>query len=211
MRLAAAAPAIQGFVEAVGPGGIHGWAWLPDVPEARLRIELRADGDLLDATVADRARPDLARNGIGDGGHAFVLAMPDRDATALSICAVTADGVTHPLPTALAAPPRDETRRLVEQIVASQRVLHRNLQALLLAGKERAPAEAALERIAAMQAALDARAAELELFVARLDQRLAVLDEARPAPPAGRGNLPLVAALGLFGLGLAGLAVTLGG
>lgn len=207
----AAAEPVQGFVEAVGPAEIHGWAWSPGAPGARLRIELHAGGAVLDATLADRPRPDLARNGIGDGAHAFVLPMPQDEPAALRLVAVAPDGTVVPLPGAPEPPGRrDETRRMLEQLVASQRVLHRNLQAVLLAAKAREPVEAALDRVATTQAALDARAAELELFVARLDLRLAALDAARPSGRgAPRGRAAVVAALGLFALGLAGLGMGL--
>jgi hypothetical protein len=206
------APAIRGFVEVMGPERVVGWAWDASRPAARVRVELR-DGDaVLAAMPADQPRPDLARNGVGDGAHAFAFVLDDatHDPAKLRVVAIDADGTAVPLSAPPPAP--DDARRTLESLVSSQRVLHRNLQAVLLAVKAREPVEAALERIAEAQAALAQRTAELEGFVLRLDEQLARLTPQDAAPRAGRGSLlALCAAITVAAGGFAAMAVRLVG
>jgi hypothetical protein len=215
--LAEAAPPparVQGYVEAITDRRIVGWAWSPAAPDARLRIVLR-DGDaVLESVLADQPRPDLAQNGVGDGAHAFAFELdPAWSARAreLDVVAIAPDDSETPLG-APPAPARagEDVRRVLDGLVGSQRVMHRNLQALLLAAKAREPLDAAIERIGQTQQALDARTAELELFVTRLDERLAALDRG-PAParsgPALR--LALGAALAVSVAGFVGVAAHL--
>jgi len=209
---------VQGYVEAVGERGIVGWAWSPATPAARLRVVLR-DGDaVVDSVLADQPRDDLAKNGVGDGAHAFAFALDPAWAAragALDVVALAPDGAETvlgppPAPVGTAVRAGEDVRRALEGIAASQRVLHRNLQALLLAAKAREPLDAAVDRIGLTQQALDARAAELELFVARLDERLAALDRVqRPARSGGAMRLALAAALALAVAGIAGVAAQL--
>lgn len=206
---------MRGYVEAIGATAIQGWAWSPIEPEARLTVVLR-DGDaVLQSVLADRPRPDLARNGVGDGAHAFTLELDAGHAARageLEVVAIAPDGSEL----VLAAPPPAtgvaDLRRALEGLAASQRVLHRNLQALLLASKAREPMDAALERIAEVQSALDARTAELEVFVSRLDARLAALaPEAAPASSARAGRVALAAAGALAVVGIAGVLARMAG
>lgn len=212
---AAAAPVlVQGYVEAVTDRLIVGWAWSPKTPDARLRIVLR-DGDaVLETATADRPRPDLAQNGVGDGAHAFTFELDPAWAARTSALEVIAIGPDES-ETMLGPPPAqprgsEESRRLLEGLAASQRVLHRNLQALLLAAKAREPLDAAIERIGASQQALDARTADLETFIARLDERLAAFDRAHEPPPRSPWfRLALGGAVVLVVGGFAGVAAQL--
>jgi hypothetical protein len=210
-------PAVQGHVEAIADQRIHGWAWSPASPDARLRIELREHEVVLQAVVADAVRPDLARNGVGDGGHAFVLdldpALGERTA-GFDVVAIAPDGtelVLAPPPSPLRAP--DDARRLIEQLVGSQRLLHRNLQALMLASQAREPIDGVLERIAQAQQALDTRATELAMFVSRLDDRLAALAAAEGSgAPFDQGRvLALSAAYAVAAAGTVGVLLRLVG
>jgi len=75
---AAAAPggrALQGFVDKATWSLVEGWAWDPETPEERIRIDLVEDGTPLLTAVADGDRPGLALVGIGDGRHAFSIAL----------------------------------------------------------------------------------------------------------------------------------------
>jgi len=67
---------LKGRVERVERGSIHGWAFDPSAPDRRLDIEIRIDGVAAVSCVADRARGDLARSGIGDGSHGFQAELP---------------------------------------------------------------------------------------------------------------------------------------
>lgn len=68
---------MNGRVDAIDMGRIFGWAFDPVAPEQRLTIRVLLDGKVIAEAVADRNRPDLRRNGIGDGKHAFEIALPD--------------------------------------------------------------------------------------------------------------------------------------
>ncbi|EUC00938.1 hypothetical protein PMI07_004224 [Rhizobium sp. CF080] len=68
---------MNGRVDAVDMGRIFGWAFDPMAPDQRLTIRVLLDGKVIAEAVADRNRPDLRRNGIGDGKHAFEIVLPD--------------------------------------------------------------------------------------------------------------------------------------
>ncbi|MCV9961836.1 hypothetical protein OIU34_07960 [Pararhizobium sp. BT-229] len=68
---------MNGRVDAIDMGRIFGWAFDPMAPDQRLVIRVLLDGKVIAEAVADRNRPDLRRNGIGDGKHAFEIALPD--------------------------------------------------------------------------------------------------------------------------------------
>ncbi len=68
---------MNGRVDAIDQGRIFGWAFDPMAPDQRLTIRVLLDGKVIAEAVADRNRPDLRRNGIGDGKHAFEIALPD--------------------------------------------------------------------------------------------------------------------------------------
>lgn len=68
---------MNGRVDAIDMGRIFGWAFDPMAPDQRLVIRVLLDGKVIAEAVADRNRPDLRRNGIGDGKHAFEIALPE--------------------------------------------------------------------------------------------------------------------------------------
>lgn len=68
---------MNGRVDAIDMGRIFGWAFDPMAPDQRLVIRVLLDGKVIAEAIADRNRPDLRRNGIGDGKHAFEIALPE--------------------------------------------------------------------------------------------------------------------------------------
>ncbi|MDQ0560086.1 hypothetical protein QO004_001868 [Rhizobium mesoamericanum] len=68
---------MNGRVDAIDMGRIFGWAFDPMAPDQRVTIRVLLDGKVIAEAVADRNRPDLKRNGIGDGKHAFEIALPN--------------------------------------------------------------------------------------------------------------------------------------
>ena len=172
--------AVAGYVEAVTVNAAMGWTWIPGQAEP-LAVELRLGAQVVAEAVADGLRADLVSSGIGDGRHAFTLRVPEtlRPRLAeLRVFARTPDGAAVPLGS---VPAEDgvaerllQLSRGMEMLIGSQRVLHRNVQAVLLAGGQAgAPAEGA--PVAAAQAALADGIATLELFVIRLEQGMAGL------------------------------------
>ena len=65
-----------GFLDEVDCNTIGGWAWNQASPAMTLFIDLYEGEALIDTVAADRFRPDLLQNGIGDGYHAFLLPIP---------------------------------------------------------------------------------------------------------------------------------------
>ena len=193
--------AVAGYVEAATETSVLGWAWVPG-HGAPLRVELRLGEAVLSEAVADELRDDLARSGIGDGRHAFTLPVPDTHRARLAELRVVVrapDGAAVPL----GAPPAEDglaetlakLGRGMEMLVGSQRVLHRNLQAALLARTEPAKGPGDPARV-------EEEIATLELFVVRLEQALAA---SRPAAAAARteprwmlGSVAAVAGLALL-------------
>lgn len=178
--------AIRGAVDNVGAEKIYGWAWHPDHPTERLRIEARLGGQAVLCGRADFARPDLAPSGIGDGNHAFELRLnPDCVArrAELAIVAVASDGTEATLPFRVRRTPAiaaAEARRDVERLATSQRELRDEMRGAIasLARAQRAEGGAAAAmQVATVQARLEERLGTLDLWLARIDQRLAVLAE----------------------------------
>jgi hypothetical protein len=70
-------PEIDGRLDALDASCVVGWAADRSDLGARLSVDLLIDHKLVAKTVADLPRPDLAREGIGDGAHAFRFELPD--------------------------------------------------------------------------------------------------------------------------------------
>ncbi|WP_291295583.1 hypothetical protein [Elioraea sp.] len=206
-----ARPAPVGFVEARTHDRILGWAWDPGRPEARLGIAL-VDGERIVArTVADQGRDDLARNGIGDGAHAFGFLLDDglrSRAATLDVAVMGEEGALIRLPSAQAEPaavPIQQMQRGLAALAAGQRALLKAVQAPPAdRGAELADALAA---IAEQQQRIERAVGTLEVFVARLDERLAALASAAPRPAARGGGFVAAAIIGALGLAALGWAL----
>lgn len=218
-------PAVTGYVEAVTATAALGWAWAPGQAEP-LAVELRLGAEVVAEAVADGLRPDLARSGIGEGRHAFSLKTPERlrsRVAELRVFARTADGAAVPLG---GVPAEDgvaerlvQISRGMEALIGSQRVLHRNVQAALLAapqpgaqpgaqsGTQSGAPAAALAEVAATQASLAESVATLELFVTRLEQGMAAMAAQRTRTAQPRWALGGLAALATAALVLSAWAL----
>jgi hypothetical protein len=222
----AAPPEVTGYVEAATADRLLGWAWAPRTPGVRASVELRLGDEVIATAVADQPRPDLASNGVGDGCHAFALAIPDEyrsRAAELRVFARAGDGDAWPI----GAPPAAEglseqttkVLRGIETLIGSQRLMHRNLQAALTSGsktteEEEQQAAAALARLKDLQGTLGDQMATLERFVMRLDERLAAMDgENAPAyaPAPRKPARPRGAALWVMAFSALALIVALFG
>jgi hypothetical protein len=201
---------IRGFVEARSGEAILGWAWAPARPDERLTVALRLDGQKVAEAVAALPREDLARGGIGDGAHAFRFDLaPEQaeQAAAFEVVVAEAEGREHCLEAAPKAPAAPvevlafaRLQRGIEQLAAGQRALLRQ------APSAEAGAVDMLARIAETQHHTAEQLESLELFVNRLDTRLAAL-AAEPASP--RIPARSVALAALLGAGAA-FAMALG-
>lgn len=214
---------IRGLVDNATDKGLYGWAWNARRPGERLVVELQLDGRTLTSAVADGARPDLARAGVGDGAHAFALRLlPEWQARSddFSVVARTADGTqvtipqrapraSNPTPMTAptsASPSAAQLLQGIEALAASQRQTQDTLNGIAARLPERADAEFP----ATAQRDLADRLDALDQWLTRLDARLAE-DAARPAQAPGSLHLSLQAALlailGLASLGALGVAI----
>jgi autotransporter passenger strand-loop-strand repeat protein len=66
-------PTRRGRLEEATHARIRGWAWDAADPDAKLALEVFANGERIARVIADRFRGDLEDAGIGDGRHGFVL------------------------------------------------------------------------------------------------------------------------------------------
>lgn len=64
---------LNGHLDGVRDGQLHGWLWAPERPRLRLAVAIFCDGEPWARVQADRQRDDLAEAGIGDGGYGFAL------------------------------------------------------------------------------------------------------------------------------------------
>lgn len=202
---AASAPAapgrisdVRGVIDNATPDRLYGWAWDHGYPTQRVRVALRIAGETLAEAAADGARPDLAKAGIGDGCHAFELPLRPawRDRLQdLTVVAFGGDGHEFPIAVRLPRQPTATTpvQRTIESVVAEQRELRRQLVALQeQSGGRRGErtgdqaGDQTRERSeAAVLQALQDRVQHLEVWLTRLDARMA--DMAAP-PPAAAGT-----------------------
>lgn len=216
-NIRAAAPALPdvvGYVEAATDDRILGWAWAPGTPDIRVAIELRLGDAVVASTVADLPRADLVSNGIGDGRHAYDIAIPReaRDRAAeLRVFARAGDGAAMPIGATPAADGlSDQVTKLlrgVDMVLNAQRLIHRNLQAALTAragGPDSVdePTAGLLARMAQVQAETAEQLSSVERFVVRLDEQLSRLT------PVAAKSAPNFPAAAMWALGVAGTALT---
>jgi hypothetical protein len=70
-------PVVAGRLVRLGPRAFAGHAFDPRDPARKLVVELLVDGIAVAAARADLYDPDLARDGMGDGCHAFAFTLDD--------------------------------------------------------------------------------------------------------------------------------------
>ena len=76
-RAAAPDRVLRGHIDVAKWPRIKGWAWDPDAPDERVRLELAEGHRRLLTVVASLGRPDLATAGISDGLHGFDVDLND--------------------------------------------------------------------------------------------------------------------------------------
>lgn len=133
---------IKGRVDAVDDGRLYGWAFDPAAPDVRLTIRVMLDGKPIAEATADKDRPDLKRNGIGDGIHAFDVMLPQfasMRAGELVVIAISGAGIEQSLRVpkpdeqaaeALIAAPMTRILDKLDMLMAAQRQLQVNQRSL---------------------------------------------------------------------------------
>lgn len=108
----------KGFLEAVEPFQVRGWACDFSCPEKPLKIEILLRGEAVGTTLADLYRADLEKDGVGTGDHAFIFnfanRLSDDDLSNVSARIIREDGTAEALPIlpdAAQVPPRPQFAR----------------------------------------------------------------------------------------------------
>lgn len=70
------APRFDGHIDRIADGWLLGWAWNAAEPDAAITVDVAVDGTHVASALANRYRPDLVQAGIGNGHHAFEVALP---------------------------------------------------------------------------------------------------------------------------------------
>lgn len=219
---------VQGLVDKALPDRLYGWAWNASRAGERVAVELRLGDAPVARTLADLARPDLEKAGVGDGRHAFELPLEaewTRRAAELSVVVRTADGVATPIPMRVrrqspdaAALPAAGLQRALDGLAAAQERLA--AQVADLAGRLPGPGEPdAAQALAAAQAGLAERLDALALWLARLDERLADLGNGAAGPATTKGarrrpdpwQVVLFVLLGMVAVGAVAVGILLRG
>jgi hypothetical protein len=77
--------AIAGYVDELREDRAWGWAWDRRSPSLRVEIQVWIGDNPVATALADRPRPDLKANGVGDGQHAFEIALPEATTETVSL------------------------------------------------------------------------------------------------------------------------------
>ena len=69
----------RGFIDSISQDGeICGWAWNPDLPADKLRLDFLVDGQCVGSSYAAGFREDLRAAGLGDGCYGYRFYIPWR-------------------------------------------------------------------------------------------------------------------------------------
>ncbi|MBK8160885.1 MAG: hypothetical protein IPK59_19690 [Rhodospirillaceae bacterium] len=185
------APHIQGYIDAIEPDRVFGWAWNTVDPSERLTIEIRQGTELIVRLEANQPRPDLVANGIGDGRYAFVANIPaigeiDR-AAPISVIASTTDSMSSvELKRQNAAPsPSSVSAVVLGEIRARDQRLQGQIKQLVTVAKERGGLDQnlnervvqSLDKLDESLPAIDRRLEAMEVFQLRFDTILQGYDK----------------------------------
>lgn len=187
---------LQGRIDAIEGRRLFGWVWDPSSPAERLQVRARLNGQIIALASADMPRIDLRRNGIGDGGHAFEIELPDAVELDLGSISVVATSPSTGGELVLRSPSQDERAAevalnaplsrvfdrlelLIEAQRRSQLLQRETVEALRstsnrideIIGEEDGIA-AALDVVRANQSDLSKRLSDLEIFQMRFDRTL---------------------------------------
>ncbi len=194
-------PRLQGRVDALENGRLLGWAWNASSPADRMTIHVFHDGARTLTKVADVQRIDLRRNGIGDGGYAFDIALPQEVAAApegLTVVAMTPEGhtqITLPRPSAeeraaeaAIAMPLALVMQKLDRLIAVQRqsavgqhdatvLLRESAQRIDVLASNEGELGEAMSILKGGQTQLSQRLQEMEVFLLRFDTTLKGFDD----------------------------------
>jgi hypothetical protein len=173
---------IDGRIDAISGGRLYGWAWDRVRPSDHLEVEIRIGGKLVATAFANQPRDDLKANGVGDGCHAFELAIelpPGETPTATARSPVTGEVMPLRLPSdvetvteSVLGPTLLRISALMDATQRNQQTVLRGLRELMKQGQAAPNADKRLEELAASQEELKAQVRGIEVFLMRIDEHL---------------------------------------
>ena len=89
---------VEGQVAFIPPNLVEGWAWAPDKPDLRLKLEILAGGRFIAGITADKLREDLQADGVGDARYGFRFDASKLLRRGPHMLTVRVEGVAEPLP-----------------------------------------------------------------------------------------------------------------
>ena len=193
-KIADNAPNLQGYIDAIEPDRLYGWAWNSNDPSERLMVEIHQGQQLIVRIEANQPRPDLVANGIGDGRYAFVANVAAigeiNRASPITVRAMTEDGdsvieLKRQSGAPAAAPsPGPVSAAVIGEIRARDQRLQGQLQQLVTVAKERGGLDQelnerlvdSLNRLDNAVPELEKRISAIEVFELRFDTLLQKVD-----------------------------------
>lgn len=189
---------IIGSKDAFKDGVIYGWAYDTEDPPVQLKIVVETEAGPAAEGVADVKRPDLAEAGIGNGDHAFRIALPGHAALPIDkvrVFAMRGDGKR----TELLATSSEESQLgnllRIHAVSVRKRIaeLETRLEEVEYAAfhQPRDSDAATEERVAIFDLihALDNRVSGAEVFLVRIDEALRKLTEEQRPRRGGFWNM----------------------
>ena len=187
---------VNGRVDAIDQGRVFGWAFDPAEPQRRVAIRVILDGETVAEAAADRDRPDLLRNGIGDGKHAFEITLPEPAASRASDLVVVAvngpdneQALRVPRPDeqaagALIAAPLTKVLDRLDVLMAAQRQLQVSQRSLIRTQQIDDTGEAETvglidinTAVASLRTEITQRLSDLDVHLMRLDGVVAGMEK----------------------------------
>jgi hypothetical protein len=173
---------IDGRIDAISGGRLYGWAWDRVRPSDHLEVEIRVGDKLVATAFANQPRDDLKANGVGDGCHAFEIAIelaPGESPIASARSPVTGDVMPLRLPSdvetvteSVLGPTLLRMSALMDATQRNQQTVLRGLRELMKQGQAAPNADKRLEELAASQEELKAQISGVEIFLMRIDEHL---------------------------------------
>jgi hypothetical protein len=206
---------IEGRIDAITGGRLYGWAWDRVRPADHLEVEIRVGDRLVATAFANQPRDDLKANGVGDGCHAFELALdlgPGETPTAIARSPVTGDVMALRLPSdvetvteSVLGPTLLRMSALMDATQRNQQTVLRGLRELLKQGQAAPNADKRLEELAASQEELKAQVGGIEVFLLRIDEHLHEVNNSLKQRAPAAVDKPLRIAVAALAAGIIGL------
>jgi hypothetical protein len=207
---------IDGRIDAISGGRLYGWAWDRVRPSDHLEVEIRVGDKLVATAFANQPRDDLKANGVGDGCHAFEIAIelaPGESPIASARSPATGDIMPLRLPSdvetvteSVLGPTLLRMSALMDATQRNQQTVLRGLRELMKQGQAAPNADKRLEELAASQEELKAQISGVEIFLMRIDEHLHEVNNSLKQRAPAAIDKPLRIAVTALAAGTIGLS-----